>query len=165
MLKVLHKKVVETCEQEEINQCDHRFSRQSLRQDLGWTYDQVRVHLERLIKLEHVLIHKGGRGQSFNYELLYDGKGAQGEAFLNGLINVEKLKKTNTNKPMTKSLGGKTSQVGVALGGHWGESGGGVVSDSTLDNTKATAKTDNKTLKNAHLANKKTKINPVVVAD
>ena len=163
MLKVLHKKVVETCEQEEINQCDHRFSRQSLRQDLGWTYDQVRVHLERLVKLEHVLIHKGGRGQSFNYELLYDGKGAQGEAFLNGLINVEKLKKATQNKPTTKSLGSKSSQVGVALGGRWGENGVGVVSNSKPDSTKATAQIDNKTLKNAHLANKKTNVSPVVV--
>ena len=54
---------------------------------------QVRVHLERLVELEYVLVHRGGRGQSFVYELLYDGAG-QGRAapFSSGSLDVEALR-------------------------------------------------------------------------
>jgi hypothetical protein len=41
--------------------------------------------------MEYLLVHRGGRGQSFEYELLYRGEGEQGEAFLMGLIDVAKL--------------------------------------------------------------------------
>ena len=44
----------------------------------------MRTHLDRLVELEYVLAHRGGRGQSFVYELLWDGKGSGGEAFLSG---------------------------------------------------------------------------------
>ena len=43
------------------------------------------------MSLEYVLVHRGGRGQSFVYELLYDGQGQDGQPFLAGLIDVEKL--------------------------------------------------------------------------
>ena len=49
------------------------------------------VHLARLIELEYVLVHRGGRGQSFVYELLFDGKPDEQGPRLSGLIGVEKL--------------------------------------------------------------------------
>jgi hypothetical protein len=42
--------------------------------------------------MEYVLTHRGGRGQSFIYELLYDGQGEDGQPFLSGLIKTETLK-------------------------------------------------------------------------
>jgi hypothetical protein len=39
-----------------------------------------------------VLVHRGGRGQSFVYELLYDGAGRDGKPFLMGLVDVQTLK-------------------------------------------------------------------------
>jgi hypothetical protein len=36
-------------------------------------------------------VHHGGRGQSFVYELLYDGKGADGRPFLMRLLDVAEL--------------------------------------------------------------------------
>jgi hypothetical protein len=39
-----------------------------------------------------VLVHRGGRGQSFVYELLYDGTGRDGKPFLMGLVDVQSLK-------------------------------------------------------------------------
>jgi hypothetical protein len=51
----------------------------------------VRTHLEKLAALEYVLVHRGGPGQRFVYELLWDGQGKEGEPFLAGLLDVERL--------------------------------------------------------------------------
>jgi DNA primase catalytic core len=71
---------------------DLRFSRRDVREFIGWTDFQVRVHLDRLMQLEYVLAHRGRRGQCFVYELLYDGQGKSGKPFLIGLIDVEQLR-------------------------------------------------------------------------
>jgi hypothetical protein len=44
----------------------------------GWGNTQLKVHLGRLEELEYLLVHRGGRGQSFVYELLGDGGGENG---------------------------------------------------------------------------------------
>jgi hypothetical protein len=49
----------------------------------------VRTHLDKLVELEYVLVHRGTRGQSFVYELLYDGEGKDGTPFLQGLFEVQ----------------------------------------------------------------------------
>jgi hypothetical protein len=69
-----------------------RFSRKEVRDATGWSDFQVRTHMEKLVALEYVLVHRGGRGQLLSYELIYDGRGQGGEPFLMGLIEVEKLK-------------------------------------------------------------------------
>ena len=70
---------------------DFRFSRRDVREYAAWSDFQVRKHLDRLVELEYVLVHRGGRGQSFVYELLYDGGGKSGEPFLVGLIDARHL--------------------------------------------------------------------------
>ena len=75
-----------------MEQKDHRFSRREIRGWIGWSDTALKVHLARLADMEYLLIHRGGRGQSFSYELLYQGEGEDGKAFLSGLIDVEKLK-------------------------------------------------------------------------
>ena len=49
--------------------------RRDVREHTGWGNTQLKVHLARLEDLEYLLVHRGGRGQSFVYELLYDGRG------------------------------------------------------------------------------------------
>jgi hypothetical protein len=49
------------------------------------------MHMRKLEELEYVLVHRGGRGQSFAYELLYDGGGKDGKPFLMGLIDEATL--------------------------------------------------------------------------
>lgn len=78
----------EECEKRELERADYRFSRRDVVERTGLGHTQVKLHLDRLVELEHVLVHHGGRGQSFVYELLYDGKGKDGEPFLSGLINT-----------------------------------------------------------------------------
>ena len=79
-------------------QTDYRFSRKTVRAISGWTDFQVKKHMQRLEELEYVLIHRGRRGQSFDYELLYQGEGDDGDRFLMGLLDVEAVKKHNYDK-------------------------------------------------------------------
>lgn len=86
--------VLERCKERGVEQPSLRFGRREVAEALGWSYSAVRKHLDRLVDLEHVLAHRGGRGQSFVYELLWDGRGSGGETFLSGLVDVEALRRS-----------------------------------------------------------------------
>jgi DNA primase len=83
--------VANTCRVDALKRADVRFTRRAVREHCGWSDFQVRTHLERLVGLEYVLVHRGGRGCSFVYELLYDGGGADGRPHLVGLVDVATL--------------------------------------------------------------------------
>lgn len=87
----LHRMVADASARLSLEPCDYRFSRKDARAHTGWSDFQVRTHLDKLVSLEHLLVHRGGRGQSFVYELLYDGQGQDGGAFLVGLIDPGSL--------------------------------------------------------------------------
>lgn len=67
-----------------------RFSRRDVRDYSGWSDFQVKDHIRKLSELEYLLAHRGGRGQSFEYELLYDGDGGD-QTHLFGLLDVQSL--------------------------------------------------------------------------
>jgi DNA primase catalytic core len=52
---------------------DFRFSRREVREHIRWGMTQVRVHLDRLEQMEYIVARHGARGQTFVYELVYDG--------------------------------------------------------------------------------------------
>ena len=81
-----------------------RFTQRQLRETFGWSDNQIRHHLKRLIELEYVLAHRTGHGNGKQYELLYDGEGRDGEPFLPGLIDSSKLK-ARSNKGSTTKQG------------------------------------------------------------
>ena len=93
LLMLIDKMVTEACERLKMTRGDYRFTRREVREYTGWSNTQVRVHLDRLIEFEYVLPHRGSRGQSYVYELLYDGKGKDGRPFAMGLIDVEALRR------------------------------------------------------------------------
>ena len=93
-LELVHVWVGAQCEAREIGQQQLRFSRREVLDVTGWSYPQVRKHIDRLVDYEYLLVHRGRRGQSFVYELLWQGEGVSGEPFLMGLIDVEKLADT-----------------------------------------------------------------------
>ena len=64
--------VTAACKRQAMDRADYRFSRRDVREFTGWGHTQLKVHLKRLEELEYLLIHRGGRGQSFVYELLYE---------------------------------------------------------------------------------------------
>jgi DNA primase len=61
---------------------EFRFTRRDVRDYTGWGATQVRVHMDRLHEMEYLIVHRGGRGQTFLYE--YDGNLAAPEGQLAG---------------------------------------------------------------------------------
>ncbi len=91
LLDYLDELVAKMAEAGQTTRADVRFTRRAVREHCGWSDFQVRTHLGRLVDLEYVLVHRGGRGQSFVYELLWDGAGADGRPHLVGLVDVATL--------------------------------------------------------------------------
>ncbi len=83
--------VASLCEKHGVAREDLRFSRRDVRAATGWGDTQLKVHMARLAELEYLLLHRGGRGQSFVYELLWRGEGKDGSRFLPGLLDVTDL--------------------------------------------------------------------------
>ncbi len=98
-LDMVKEMVKKECERLQVERADYRLSRRQICEYTGWSLTQVRMHLERLVEHEYVLVHRGSRGLSFVYELLYNGEGKQGEPFLMGLIDVNQLINTKKADP------------------------------------------------------------------
>ena len=80
LLLLIDEMVEGECERLKMERSDYRFSRRDVR---AWTpagaTRSAEEHLARLEELEYLLVHHGGRGQSFVYELLFDGQGEDGK--------------------------------------------------------------------------------------
>ncbi|HEY1603616.1 MAG TPA: hypothetical protein VGG64_28705 [Pirellulales bacterium] len=92
LLGLIDDLVLAACERQGIDRTDYRFGRRDIREATGWGHTQLKVHLKRLEELEYLLIHRGGRGQSFAYELLFDPPPDAGKRFLARLIDVDRLR-------------------------------------------------------------------------
>ena len=83
--------VTAECDRLKMERADFRFSRRDVRAFTGWGDTQLKIHLHRLEELEYLLIHRGGRGQSIVYELMFARPTDSGRPMLGGLIEVERL--------------------------------------------------------------------------
>ncbi|MEC4723784.1 hypothetical protein RY831_32200 [Noviherbaspirillum sp. CPCC 100848] len=92
VLEALHGMVEYEAKANAIPRQEVRFARSDVRRVCSLSDTQCRIHVDRLIAMEYILVHRGARGQSFEYELLYDGKGGNGAPFVPGLIDVHRLK-------------------------------------------------------------------------
>ncbi len=72
LLDLIHGMVTDRCKTLEMKHGDFRFSRRDVREHTDWGNTQIRIHMDRLSDLEYLISHRGGRGQTFVYELLYD---------------------------------------------------------------------------------------------
>ena len=72
LLRLIDANVTAECERQAIHRSEHRFTRRQVRELTRWGETQLRIHLDRLVAMEYLLIHRGGRGQSFVYELLWE---------------------------------------------------------------------------------------------
>lgn len=117
LLGLLDRMVAAITAEQEIPREDVRFGLRQAREATGWGQTQLRLHLSRLVDLEYAVTHRGGRGQTFVYELVYDGKGKNGRPFLPKLIDVEPL------------IGAETGTVTSDLSGFRGD-----LSGQTLEN-------------------------------
>jgi len=98
LLELVTGMVEKHCAAQAITRSDYRFSRRDVREATRWSDFQVKQHMHKLEELEYVLVHRGGRGQSFVYELLYDGAGRDGKPFLMGLIDGAALQQAYDGK-------------------------------------------------------------------
>jgi len=123
LLQLIKAWVAEQSRQLKIEHKDFRFSRKDVRDVTGWGNTQLKVHLRRLEDMEYLLVHRGGRGQSFIYELIYSGEGEAGNAFLMGLIDTDKLnEKLSCDEKKSgviskKAVSGRPQVGGVSGGG------------------------------------------------
>ncbi|MFT7171933.1 MAG: DNA primase [Paracoccaceae bacterium] len=67
------------------------FTRRELRERIGWSVTQVRVHLERLHELEYITPRGGRNGVRFEYSLTLDPQAPDGLAHI-GLIDHKSLR-------------------------------------------------------------------------
>lgn len=114
LLKLIQQLVKQECDKHSLDQKDYRFSRKQIRDYSGWGNTQIKIHCHRLEEMEYLLTHRGGRGQSFEYELLYQAEVDNNDKHLMGLIDVEKLtydKKKSGSKE--KRSGSSRPQVGA----------------------------------------------------
>jgi DNA primase catalytic core len=125
LLLLVDEMVSAECERQKMERTDFRFSRRDVRQYTGWGNTQLKTHLHRLEELEYLLVHHGGRGQSFVYELVFERQGDSGKPMLPGLIEIEKLsgcgydtKKSGQNGQWS---GSSRPQVGGMSGSGRGE--------------------------------------------
>lgn len=78
-----------------------RFTRRELRAIAGIIDTALRLHVERLVELEYLLVHRGANGQRFVYELLFDGDVATDALQLIGLLDVKTLESMATTTSLT----------------------------------------------------------------
>ena len=94
-----------------------------MRRFSGWTEFQVRTHLTKLQEMEYILPHHGGRGQSFVYELLFNGED-DGRPQMCGLLDVDTTrtssikKRSSSKKKPGSSTQRASNEHGSSMGGN-----------------------------------------------
>jgi DNA primase len=119
LLMLVDEAVRRECERLKMERTDFRFSRRDVRAWAPWGDTVLKKHLGRLEDLEYLLVHRGGRGQSFVYELLFDGQGMDGKPWLPGLIDVDRLECDEKKSPSEdeKARPSRPQIAGVSPGG------------------------------------------------
>ena len=119
LLVLLDEMVSEQCQQLKMERSDFHFSRREVRQYTAWGDSVLKKHLHRLEELEYLIVHRGGRGQSFVYELYFERDSESGKPVLPGSCYYDE-KKSRLEGGWTPSS--HRQVAGVARGGHGEES-------------------------------------------
>jgi DNA primase catalytic core len=88
LLLLIDEYVAAECARLKVARTDFHFSRRDVRAATGWHETQLRVHMDRLQEMEYLLAHRGGRGQSFVYELVFEPGADAAKPQLPGLIHI-----------------------------------------------------------------------------
>jgi DNA primase len=105
-----------------VARAEARFTRKQLREATGWGDTQLRIHLERLVALEHLIGHREGAGGKFTYELVFDGDAAAA-VHLSGLIDVASLRGVPTaqnSRGAQLQVAGRTDELAGRVRGDSG---------------------------------------------
>jgi DNA primase catalytic core len=71
LLLLVDRAVAAECERLKMERADFRFTRRDVRAWSAWGDTVLKKHLGRLEDMEYLAAHRGGRGQSFVYELVF----------------------------------------------------------------------------------------------
>jgi hypothetical protein len=115
LLELMDDAVGRECVRLQVDRCDYRFSRKDVRSWTSWGDSALKRHLGRLEDLEYLAVHRGGRGQSFVYELAWTASPDPSKPRFAGLIPVYDLKKSGVNRE--KSAPGHGQVTGVSRAG------------------------------------------------
>jgi DNA primase catalytic core len=97
LLLLVDEMVSKECSRLTMERADFRFSRREVREWTGWSDAQLKRHLHKLEELEYLIAHRGGRGQSFVYELFFVCPADLEKPFLPGLAQHYDEKKYGSN--------------------------------------------------------------------
>jgi DNA primase len=100
--------VREEMESKQLMQNEARVTRKQIRDRYGWGQTQLKMHLDKLVEMEYVLPHKTST-RLVEYELLYDGRGREGQPTLPGLIDP--TKKGPSTLPPTMPISGQNASA------------------------------------------------------
>jgi len=114
VLASLCKWVAARCQSLALVRSEVHFSRRDVREYVGLSDTQLRVHLDRLVELEYLLVHRGMRGQSFVYELLFDGEVTGTAPHLSGLLDLATVTRSRGELPVITDLTRSPSGVNAA---------------------------------------------------
>jgi hypothetical protein len=119
LLLLIDEKVRQECKRRKVERKDFFFSRRDVRGWTQWGNTVLKKHLARLEEMEYLLVHRGGRGQSFVYELIFECTEQPGRVVLPGLIDIEKLHYNGNRSPLeeSKSPTGRPQVAGMSRGG------------------------------------------------
>ena len=99
LLRALFQFVHSRAEASGVNADEIHFTRRELRESLGWSTTQLRHHLQRLCHHEYVVpLGPPGRGRLTHYQLLFDGRGYEGQRAVCGLVDPKRLTDPTTEK-------------------------------------------------------------------
>jgi DNA primase len=133
-----------------LDRADVRFTRRDVREHTGWGHTQLKIHLHRLAELEYLLVHPVARGQSFLYELAYEGFAESDRPVLAGLIDVETLEGREYDGDRSGSEA-QRSGCGRPLVGAWSGGGRGGEIDENDRNDGSLRALDSEERQNARL--------------
>jgi DNA primase len=102
LLLLIDKMVSEECARQQSERSDYCFSRRTVRHFTQWGDSVLKKHLHRLEELEYLIVHRGGRGQSFVYELDFE-TDEQGNPVVPGLGYSYDAKKSRANGELASS--------------------------------------------------------------
>jgi hypothetical protein len=128
LLLLVDAMVTAECKRQKIERTEYRFSRRDVRACTNWSDSQLKTHLRRLEDLEYLIVHRGGRGQSFVYELFFEQPADETQPTLPGMEHRYDAEKSGLEG---RKSGGGLAQVR-------GMSGGGVSAKSPAS-TRVTA--------------------------
>jgi DNA primase catalytic core len=117
LLLAIDEHVSAECDRQKMERSDYRFSRRDVREFTGWGDTQLKIHLHRLEEMEYLLVHRGGRGQSFVYELVFARQADRSRPVLPGLIDVNSLRSRAYDGKKSGPEAGKSGSSRPQVGG------------------------------------------------